>query len=158
MGRLKPILYDLEMRCARRHIDPRRRALVSPCRGRVLELGVGTGLNLPSYVQGASVVGVDPDPAMLGRAAMRARTARVPVRLVVGAGEALPFRDATFDEVVAALVFCSVRAPETVLAEIRRVLRPGGYLRFYEHVRSPSTFWSRVQDWLTPVWSRVASG
>ncbi len=126
--------------------------------GRVLEVGVGTGANFPYYPEGLSVVAVDPDPFMLARARKRAgRLGRDP-DLIRAAAEALPFADGSFDTVVATLVFCSVLDPDRALAEVRRVLRPGGTFRFIEHVRAGGGLLGRLQDTATPVWRRVAGG
>lgn len=158
MGRLFAQLYDLQMKLLGRRLDSRRRAVVEGVEGRTLELGIGSGLNLPFYRTDATVVGVDPDAAMLRRAASRARDATAAVWLVAAAGEALPFGAGAFDEVVITLALCSVESPERALAEAHRVLKPGGRLRFLEHVRSESQGWARVQDALAPVWGAIAGG
>ncbi len=106
MKRLKPALYDLQMRLVGGRLEQRRRALVGGAAGRILELGVGTGQNLRWYEASTRVIGVDPDLAMLKRASPRASGgAGSQVSLVSARGEALPFRDGAFDEVVASLVF-----------------------------------------------------
>jgi ubiquinone/menaquinone biosynthesis C-methylase UbiE len=155
---LKARVYDLGMRLAGRRLASLRQGVVAGATGRVLELGVGTGQNLPFYRAGVTVVAIDPDPAMLRRAWQRCRTSDARVRLVAGAGEALPFPDGAFDEVVATLVFCTVRSPSASLTEVRRVLKPGGRLRFMEHVRSADPRWARLQDLVTPLWKRLADG
>lgn len=155
---LKPWLYDLSMRLAGARIDERREALASAAAGRVLELGVGTGQNLRFYGAQARVVAVEPDPAMLERAIPRAAAGVGDVVLVRAAGERLPFRDGVFDQVVVSLVLCSVGSPAETLGELRRVLKPGGSLRFYEHVRSDSPGWAAVQDLITPCWKRLVDG
>ena len=131
-----------------------RRDLSRGLGGDVLEVGVGTGRQLPHHPPEARVTGVDPDAAALRRAAARAPGAR----LVVAEAEALPFADASFDWVVGALVLCTVRDPVAALAEIRRVLRPGGRLRVLEHVRSPHPAVARAQSLADPVWGRLAGG
>ena len=146
------------MRLAGPRIDPRRKALVAEAAGKVLELGVGTGQNLRFYAPGVRVVGVEPDAGMLRAAVPRAASAPASIQLILGAGEALPFEDDAFDQVVASLVLCSVTSPTQVLTEVRRVLKPDGLLRFYEHVRSDSAGWARMQDLITPVWKRLADG
>lgn len=93
------------MRLASRSLDPRREALVRGVTGRVLELGIGTGQNLRFYPSAARVAGAEPDLRMLERALPRAASSLCRVQFVAAAGEALPFRDGAFDEVVAALVF-----------------------------------------------------
>lgn len=131
-----------------------RRRLVAGSRGQVLELGCGTGRNLPLYPDSAQVVALDPDLAALTRARKRAPGAL----FVVARAEALPFADTQFDTVVSGLVFCSVSDPDRGLGEIRRVLRPEGQLRMMEHVRHrrPSLAW--VQDRVQPAWTCVTGG
>ena len=101
---LKALVFDLGMRFAGQAIDPRRRAVVGAARGRVLELGVGTGQNLRFYDKAVRVVGVEPDVGMLARAKPRAALADAQVSFVIASGEALPFAGGSFDEVVATLV------------------------------------------------------
>jgi ubiquinone/menaquinone biosynthesis C-methylase UbiE len=131
-----------------------RDRLIHGARGRVLEIGAGTGLNLGRYSPGAEVVALEPEPTMARKASARARAAPVPVRMVRGVAEALPFPDRTFDAVVACYVLCSVSDQSKALDELRRVLRPGGEVRVYEHVRSAHPGWALVQDLVTPVWHR----
>jgi SAM-dependent methyltransferase len=131
-----------------------RRWLVEGARGRTLDLGCGTGRNLPLYGPGVRVVGVDLAWPVLGRA--RRRAPGVP--LVRARAEALPFRSGVFDTVVSGLVFCSVPDPARGLSEVRRVLRPGGRLRMLEHVRSTRPWRGRVQDAIQPCWTWVMGG
>ena len=150
-----PFLYDplcwlLEATGLRRW----RAWLVSGARGRALDLGCGTGRNLPLYAAGTRVVGVDPALSPLLRARRRA-----PLALLVRASaEALPFKPGVFDTVVSGLVFCSVDDPRRGLSEVQRVLAPGGRLRMLEHVRSTSRFGGWLQDRLQPAWTWVAGG
>lgn len=136
-----------------------RRDLLRGLRGRVLELGVGTGRNLPLYPDGVErLVGIDPDEAMLKRAGERARAARFPVELVVGSAEELPFEEESFDAVAATLAFCTIPDPERAFAEARRVLKQGGELRLLEHVEMERRPIAWAQAKATPVWKRVAGG
>lgn len=137
-----------------------RRSLLRQARGRVIELGVGTGLNLSLYPKGAvqGVWAVEPDPWMLARARGRARRSPVPVELVQAEGEALPFPAASFDTAVVTLVLCSVADPWRAVHELFRVLRPGGTLLVFEHVRSRSPAYRRLQEAVAPAWRRVAAG
>ena len=131
-----PTVYDAMMRVAEATGLRRwRQWLVGGVRGRVLEVGCGTGRNLPLYPAGAPVVAVEPDPLTIQTA--RRRAPNVP--LVRAHAEALPFKDGVFDTVVSGLVFCSVRQPEQALAEVSRVLSEDGELRMLEHVRSTSS-------------------
>jgi ubiquinone/menaquinone biosynthesis C-methylase UbiE len=150
-----PWLYDAACGVAERAgLSRWRRWLVAGGRGRVLDLGCGTGRNLPLLPPDARAVGLDPSWAMIQRA--RRRGPRVP--LVVGSAEALPFRDAAFDTVLSGLAFCSVADPARGLLEVRRVLRPEGRLRMLEHVRSTRPWKARLQDLLQPIWTRVTGG
>lgn len=131
-----------------------RRWLVGGARGHTLEVGVGTGRNLPHYPPGSRVVGLERDRGVMRVA--RRRAPRMP--LVVGRAEALPFPAATFDTVVSGLVFCTVSDPRRGLAEVRRVLKPDGCLRMLEHVRSTNRFWAKWQDVIQPVHTMIAGG
>ena len=131
-----------------------RQWLAAGARGRVLDVGCGTGRNLPYYSDGVTVIGVDPAGDVLKRAALRAPG----VRLVQARAEELPFRDGAFGTVVSGLVFCSVGDPARGLAEIRRVLTAGGELRMMEHVRSPVPWRARWEDRIQPLWTRLTGG
>jgi ubiquinone/menaquinone biosynthesis C-methylase UbiE len=131
-----------------------RHALVAGARGAVLDLGSGTGRNLPLLPPGTRAIGLDPSPDALKRARRRAPRAS----LVVGRAEARPFRDGVFDTVLTGLVFCSVDDPRQGLAEVARVLRGGGELRMLEHVRSRIPWRARLQDLIQPIWTWAAGG
>ncbi|PYO03481.1 MAG: SAM-dependent methyltransferase [Candidatus Rokuibacteriota bacterium] len=128
--------------------------LTAGARGRVLDLGCGTGRNLPRFAESVSLIGADPAHDVLRRAGRRFPR----VRLIQARAEALPFRTGAFDTVVSGLVFCSVGDPARGLAEIRRVLAPGGELRMLEHVRSPVPWRARWEDRIQPLWTRVSGG
>ena len=135
----------------------RRERLVAGLEGDVLEVGAGTGLNIPHYRRARRVVALEPDLAYTRRLRERAATSRVPIEIVEGTAEALPFPDASFDHVVVTLALCSVSDLGLSLAEILRVLRPGGSLEFLEHVRGEAGV-ARWQDRLTPLQRRIADG
>ena len=141
-------------------LRPFRARVAGAAEGRVLEIGIGSGLNLPLYRAGVrEVVGVDPSAALLNRARQAASGARVPVELVEGSAEALAFEDAGFDTVVTTWTLCTIPGADRALAEMRRVLRPGGSLLFIEHGRAlgePGV--ARWQDRLDPLWSPLAGG
>jgi len=133
-----------------------RARAVADLRGRVLELGAGTGLNFPHYRAAVEVVAIEPDLVMRGRAAARARAAHVPIALVDARAEALPFTDGSFDAAAITLVLCSVGDVGHTLAELRRVLRPGAPVHLIEHVRAPQAPIAVLQTALTPLQRRVA--
>jgi len=150
-----PWLYDAACAlCEATGLARWRSWLVSGARGRVLDVGCGTGRNLPLLPAGTRAVGLEPSWEALRRA--RRRAPGVP--LVVGSAEALPFRDAAFDTVQSGLVFCSVPDAGQGLREVRRVLRPDGQLRMLEHVRATRRWKARMQDLLQPAWTRVTGG
>jgi ubiquinone/menaquinone biosynthesis C-methylase UbiE len=126
--------------------------LVSGARGRALEVGCGTGRNLPLY--GTPVIGVDPCLESL----LKARRRAPDVPLVQASAEALPFRDGAFETVVSSLVFCSVPDPGKGLAEVGRVMTRDGQLRMIEHVRSTSRLGAKWQDFIQPAWTWIAGG
>ena len=136
-----------------------RRRTVAEARGKVLEIGVGTGVNFRHYRRTAhSVTAVEPSGGMNRRAAQNRKNAKVAVRLVAGSAEHLPFRDGAFDTVVTVFVLCTIPDAAQALAEARRVLAPGGRLHFLEHVRAPDPGVERWQRRLQPLWARVACG
>jgi ubiquinone/menaquinone biosynthesis C-methylase UbiE len=152
-----PRLTDL---CMRNSEVQRYRARVVPqAHGRVLEIGIGSGLNLPFY--GATVTrlyGVDPSAPLLAMSRGRADSAPCPFDLIACGAEALPLDSGSVDTVVMTFTLCSVAEPLQALAEMRRVLKPGGLLLFAEHGLSPEPRVARWQRRLTPAWRRIAGG
>ncbi len=152
-------LYDRIMASAERgFLKAVRREVAGGAKGKVLEIGAGTGLNFAHYSDSAEVIATEPDPFMLKTAEKRAAEANHMIDLKQASAEELPFDDASFDVVVGTLVMCSVPHPERALAEIRRVLKPGGEYRFYEHVRYGNAFAAFWQDAATPVWRWFGAG
>jgi ubiquinone/menaquinone biosynthesis C-methylase UbiE len=140
-------------------IGDHRRRLLAGLTGRVLEVGAGNGLNFPHYPATITeVLAVEPEPYLRRQALAAASQAPAPIRVADGTAEALPADDATFDGVVASLVLCTVTDPDQALAEVRRVLRPGGTLRFYEHVRATDPRLARWQDQLERPWGWLVGG
>ncbi|AEB11773.1 class I SAM-dependent methyltransferase [Marinithermus hydrothermalis] len=150
------LVYDLmEAPMERLAFGRWRPLLFQELKGKVLEVGVGTGKNLPYYPSSVEVVAVDPSPAMLERARRRAQRLGVVVDLRQVDAQRLPFEDGSFDAVVASFVFCSVADPVAGLREALRVLRPGGELRLLEHLRPPQPALARVFDWFNPLAVRL---
>jgi len=156
-GMILPPLLDRAMRD--RHLAPYRRRTLEAAEGFVLEIGAGSGLNFPRYAAGLDrVVALDPSPPLLLLAARRRGEARVPVSLLRGTAERLPFAAAVFDTVVTTWTLCSVDDPLAALRETRRVLKPGGKLLFVEHGLAPTKRVAAWQHLLTPCWKAVAGG
>lgn len=135
----------------------RRSRLLSGASGEVLEIGGGTGANLPHYAAASHLVVTEPDPHMRRRLRRKLGLARVPVEVSGAGAEDLPFADGRFDAVVSTLVLCTVPDQGAALAEVRRVLRPGGRLLFIEHVRAEGGY-ARAQDGVLPLWRRLFAG
>ena len=149
----------VEKACRSTTILAERRRWVPQAAGAVLEIGVGSGLNLAFYdpARVTSVVGIDPSAPLLVKARARVADAPVPVELIDSAAEDLPFAAARFDSAVVSYSLCSVADPARALAEVRRVLRPGAPLYFVEHGCSDDPRTSRWQARITPAW-RALSG
>jgi ubiquinone/menaquinone biosynthesis C-methylase UbiE len=162
-GRIFAGMYDRMLAAAEEAgLADQRAEVLAHARGRVLEIGAGTGLNLARYPAGGvdELVLAEPEEPMARRLRERlAGSARPAAEVVVAPAEELPFEDASFDTVVSTLVLCTVGDQPRALAELRRVLKPGGQLLFLEHVRSeddPKR--ARWQDRLDPLWKRVGHG
>ncbi len=154
-------VFDQLSRLMEKEIAGHRDELVSGLTGRVLELGAGNGINFAHYPDTVEqVVAIEPEPYLRAKAVLAA--ARTPLSITVadGLAEALPLPDASFDTAVCAIVLCSVHDQRLALAELRRVLRPGGELRFFEHVRSTNPRKARLQRALdrSGAWPFVAGG
>jgi ubiquinone/menaquinone biosynthesis C-methylase UbiE len=135
----------------------RRAGLLADLAGEVLDVGAGTGANLPYLRSASRVVAAEPDPAMRRRMAARLTALPVGAEITGDVAEALAHPDASFDAVVFTQVLCTVSDPDRALSEARRVLRPGGRLIVLEHVRGSGSL-ARWQDRLTPLWSRLIPG
>jgi SAM-dependent methyltransferase len=132
-----------------------RHTLLGELEGDVLEIGAGTGASLPHYERASHVVALEPDPSMAKRLPTKVAAARVPVDVVAGSAESVPFPDESFDAVVSTFMLCSVADPTAVLTEARRVLKPAGKLILLEHVRGEGRT-GRWQERLTPLHRRIA--
>jgi ubiquinone/menaquinone biosynthesis C-methylase UbiE len=157
-GRLiVPRLIELAMR--NKALAGYRQQIVGAARGLVLEIGIGSGLNLPLYGSAVDrVYGIEPSPELLDRARERVVDASIPVWLVRASAEQLPFSRSAFDTLVMTWTLCSISNPSAALNEMRRVLKPGGRLLFVEHGLSPEARIMRWQHWLTPCWKRIGGG
>lgn len=155
--RILPHLIHLAMR--QQNFGPYRQRLVAAAEGRVLEIGIGSGLNLPLYPAAVSeVIGLDPSPKLLARARGAKSTLPYSLRLVNGSAEAIPLAAGSVETVVTSWTLCSIPDIARALDEVRRVLRADGRLVFVEHGRSPDTRVAGWQDRLTPLWRRIAGG
>lgn len=159
-GRVFALVYDTAFILAeRRGLRDVRKDLVGQSKGRVVELGAGTGLNLEHYsVNVSELLLTEPDPHMAAKLRKRAGSLELDARVVEAPAEELPFEDASIDTVVSTLVLCTVQNPHRALAEVARVLRPGGSLLFAEHVRSASPRAAWWQDKLKTPWSWYTCG
>jgi ubiquinone/menaquinone biosynthesis C-methylase UbiE len=152
-----PRLIDLAMRG--KAVHGRRSALIPMARGTVLEVGIGSGLNLPYYSPAVErVYGIDPSAELLAMAQEKAPRLAFPVQLVCQSAERLPLSDASVDTIVTTWTLCSIPEPVSALREMNRVLKPGGALLFVEHGFSPDPGVSAWQQRLTPMWSKIAGG
>ncbi len=152
-----PRLTHLAMR--QKQFLPYRQRVIGAAEGRVLEIGIGSGLNLPLYGPSVrSVIGLEPSPELLRMARGRAVPASVSFEFLEASAEAIPLDEGSFDTVVTTWTLCTIPDARRALSEMRRVLKPGGALLFVEHGRAPEPGVARWQDRLDPLWSRLAGG
>jgi ubiquinone/menaquinone biosynthesis C-methylase UbiE len=152
--------YFIHGGCSMRTFARMRERIVPRAHGVVAEVGFGSGLNLPYYdpAKVSRLIGIDPDPVMLGIARKRLAGFRLHAELIERRAEELPLPDASVDTAVVAYALCTIPDPASGLREIRRVLKPGGRLLFIEHERSAGPWCGRWQDRLNGVWGRIAGG
>ena len=150
----------LDWGCGCGAVTAQRRKIVPLATGRVLEVGLGSGHNLPLYdpAKVSAVVGIDPATPSLDLARRRMARSRVPLELLVASGEAMPLPDASFDTVVVTYTLCSIPGLSSALADMHRVLKPDGRLLFCEHGRAPDASVARLQARLNPLWGKCAGG
>ncbi|KGD85818.1 class I SAM-dependent methyltransferase [Rhizobium sp. YS-1r] len=151
-----PKLCDLAMRNER--LRPYRERVIGAAEGRVLEIGSGSGLNLPFYgARVREILALEPSPNLLALARSAPQSA-MPVQFIEASAEAIPLDDGSVDTVVTTWTLCTIPGAAAALSEMRRVLKPGGKLLFVEHGRSPDRGVRWFQDGLTPVWRRISGG
>ncbi len=152
--------YMLDFACGMKPISQQREKVVPMAEGRVLEVGIGTGLNLRYYDKSkvSKIVGLDPAMQMHRLALKRSKRAGMNVELVGLSAEKIPLADASFDSIVITYTLCTIPDPVAALKEMRRVLAPGGRLLFCEHGRAPDESVRRWQRRLQPLWGKIAGG
>ena len=151
-----PLLINLSMR--QKNLVAYRDRIVPAASGRVLEIGIGSGLNLPFYTPSVQhVIGLDPSPRLL-EMARGAQRRNLPVDFIEGSAEGIPLEKASIDTVVTTWTLCSIPDAERALREMHRVLKPAGRLLFVEHGRAPDPNVVWWQDRLTPIWKRLGGG
>jgi len=159
MRMIFPKLFDLVMQPIESlKFHQIRRNLISKSKGRVLEIGSGTGANFLYYKKGVFVDAIEANPLMIEQSKTKKHSALVPITIHEVNAETLPFDDQIFDSVVATLVFCTIDNPLTALAEIQRVTKSGAPILFFEHVRMEQLALASIQDALTPLWKKVGDG
>ena len=149
-----PRLCDLAMR--NKQLVPFRERVIGAAEGRVLEIGVGSGMNLPFYRPSVSVLALEPAPRLVSMA--RGVSRNMPVSFLEASAEAIPLDAHCVDTIVTTWTLCSIPRAAAALAEMRRVLRPAGKLLFVEHGRAPDEDVRWWQDRLTPAWRRFSGG
>ena len=150
--------YDLLNSGVEGRVVPYRKRTAGIAYGDVLEIGGGTGANLPYYPQASNITFIEPDRHMVRRLRRNVAGQECDATIVQQVGESLPFADASFDTVVTTLVLCMVRDADAVIREARRVLKPGGAFLFYEHVLSPRSRGRWWQHKLNPIWKCFTTG
>jgi ubiquinone/menaquinone biosynthesis C-methylase UbiE len=153
------VIYDRMLASEeKRFLGAVREEMLRDVTGEVLEIGAGTGANFKYYPASAKVTAIEPDPFMLKKAKERITQSKAAIDLQQHSVEEMPFPDASFDFVIDTLVLCSVPSVEKALLETKRVLKPGGELRLYEHVRYRNPIGGFSQDLISPIWQWLGAG
>lgn len=153
--------YDAFMKpLEHRYMTKWRKEILSNARGKVLEIGAGTGINFPIYRYGRcdEVFALEPNPFMIEKAEVRRKDASIPITILAGKAEKLPFPNEQFDTIVVTLVLCSVDDPKLALAEMKRVLKTAGTILLIEHVKMKQPILATLQNLLNPVWKQICDG
>ncbi len=149
----------IEAGCSQPLLMKLRAAYVPQASGKVLEIGIGTGLNLQYYdAERVELTGLDPAAELTGHAQRRAQELELPISMLGVSGESIPAEDMTFDALVCTWTLCSIPNVERALAEMHRVVKPGGKLYFIEHGKAPDANIARWQRRIEPLWKRIAGG
>lgn len=152
-----PHLINLTMRNS--HLVPFRERVIAAAEGRVLEIGIGSGLNLPFYgPQVQEIFGLEPSPQLVTMAKRLARDTSAPVTFIEGMAEAIPLDDRSIDTVITTWTLCTIPEAVQALTEMRWVLKPGGQLLFIEHGLAPEESVRKWQERVTPLWKRIGGG
>ena len=150
----------LDKACGIGPIEKQRAKIVPLAKGRVLEIGIGSGLNLPHYnsAQVSTVIGVDPDAHIWARSESRRAAADFPIERIGLSGEDIPMESESADTVVVTYSLCTIPDPVKALREMRRILKPGGDILFCEHGRAPDASVAKWQGRMDPLWSKISGG
>jgi ubiquinone/menaquinone biosynthesis C-methylase UbiE len=151
-----PRVCDLAMR--NKHMLPYREQVIGAAEGRVLEIGIGSGLNLPFYRNTREIIGLEPAPRLIAMARQAAQKKSTPVTFIEGSAAAIPIEDRSIDTVVTTWTLCTIPDAGRALSEMWRVLKPSGRLLFPEHGMAPEAGVRSWQNWLTPAWKRISGG
>jgi ubiquinone/menaquinone biosynthesis C-methylase UbiE len=155
--RVLPHVINLAMR--NRELGPYRERVLSQAQGRVLEIGIGSGLNLPLYgPRVETILGLDPSARLIAMAQVAANRSKIPVTLINGSAQAIPIDRGSIETLVTTWTLCSIPDAGAALREMRRVLKPGGQLLFVEHGSAPEENVRKWQKRLTPLWKRIGGG
>lgn len=154
--RILPYVINLAMR--NRELRPYRERVICAAEGRVLEIGIGSGLNLPFYRRARDIVGLEPSPRLAEMTRHAAKRCSSRVALIEGSAEAIPLENSSVETVVTTWTLCSIPQVVLALSEMRRVLKPSGRLLFVEHGRAPQENVRKWQDRLTPMWKWIGGG
>ncbi len=159
MGKWFPIVYDTAMKPLEQTTFKKIRTnLLHKAKGRVLEIGSGTGANFPFYKNANQVDAIEPNTLMAKKSLDRIKQSNIPIQTYMVKAEKLPFPDNTFDSVVGTLVLCTIPEPVEALKEIQRVSKPNAKLLFFEHVKMDQPLLGKLQDVLTPTWKKICDG